>query len=87
MSLKSDYKNELIRSFKNVKTLSNVEIDDEEKVIKLIDQLAEILFECQYDNKNCPGYEAYQNYKIRQELEKERYKALELQYMVIGTFH
>lgn len=87
MALKSDYKNELIRSFKNVKTLSNVNIDDEEKVIKLIDQLAEILFECQYDNKNCPGYEAYQNYKIRQELEKERYKALELQYMVIGTFH
>ena len=53
MALKSDYKNELIRSFKNVQTLSNVNIDDEEKVIKLIDQLAEILFECQYDNNNC----------------------------------
>ncbi|MCG3259184.1 MAG: hypothetical protein H7644_05525 [Candidatus Heimdallarchaeota archaeon] len=87
MALKSDYKNELIRSFKNVKTLSNVDIDNEEEAIKLIDQLAEILFECQYDNQKCPGYEAYQNYKIRQELEKERFKALELQFMVTGTYH
>jgi len=87
MALKSEYKSELIRSFKNVKVLSNIDIENEERVIKIIDQLAETLFECQYDNRNCPGYKAYQNYRIKQELEKERNSALALMFKVIGTFH
>ena len=87
MALKSEYKSELIKSFKNVRVLSNIDIENEEKVIKIIDQLAETLFECQYNNSNCPGYEAYQKYKIKKQLEKERNAALELKFKVIGTFH
>lgn len=87
MALKSEYRNELIKSFKNVKVLSDINIENEDKVIKIIDQLAETLFECQYDNRNCPGYKAYQNYKIKQQIEKERNAALALKMKVIGTFH
>ena len=87
MALKTEYKNELIRSFKNIKTIYNIDIENEENVFMLIDQLAETLFECQNNNERCSGYKTYQKYKLKQEIEKDRNDALALQFKVIGTFH
>ena len=87
MTLKNEYKRMLVRSFKNVKTINNVEFAEEEQLFQLLDQLAETLFECNYGENDCPGYKIYQNHKIKEELKKERNQALTLQFMINGTFH
>ena len=87
MTLKNEYKRMFVQSFKNVKTITNVEFADEERIIKILDQLAETLFDCNFGENKCPGYKIYQNYRIKKELEKEKNNALALKFKVIGTFH
>ncbi len=87
MVLKSEYKSIFKRSFKNIKELNNFEFEKEDELFSLIDQLAETLFECQYNDEECPAKRIYQNYQIKKDLEKERIKALGLKFRVVGTFY
>ena len=73
---KNEYKNELIRSVKNLKEIYHYEFTDEDKLFTLLDQLAETLFECQYDNNKCPGSKILNNHNINESLRKEKDIAL-----------
>ena len=76
MASKNEYRNELIRSVKNLKEIYHYEFTDEEKLFTLLDQLAETMFECQYDRYKCPGYKIFQKHNIKKSLMKEKDKAL-----------
>lgn len=84
MTLKSEYKNIFMRSFKNLAEFKKYDIEKEDELISLIDQMADTMFECQYTDNKCPASELYQNYLIKKDLQKERNKALELKARVVG---
>ena len=76
MASKNEYRNELIKSVKNLKEIYHYEFTDEEKLFTLLDQLVETLFECQYDSYKCPGFKIFQNHNIKKSLRKEKDEAL-----------
>ncbi|MCE7742837.1 MAG: hypothetical protein GOP50_10320 [Candidatus Heimdallarchaeota archaeon] len=84
MTLKSEYKNIFKRSFKNIAELKHYDIEKEEELLSLIDQMADTLFECQYSDNKCSANKLYQNYLIKNDLEKEKNQALELKSRVVG---
>jgi mRNA-degrading endonuclease YafQ of YafQ-DinJ toxin-antitoxin module len=84
MALKSEYKSIFKRSFKNLAELKHYDVEKEDILLSLIDQMAETLFECQFDDRKCPGYKAYQDNQIKQALQEERNKALALKSRVVG---
>jgi len=84
MALKSEYKNIFKRSFKNLAEIKQYNIEKEEELFSLIDQIADTIFESQYNDTKCPAKQLYQNYLIKRDLEKERNKALELKSRVVG---
>ncbi len=84
MTLKTEYKNIFKRSFKNLAAYKQYDVEKDKELIKMIDQMADTLFECQYSEKKYPANEIYQNYLIKKDLQKERNKALELKSRVVG---
>ena len=84
MALKIEYKNIFRRSFKNLAELKQYEFESEEELFKMIDQIAETIFECQNNKNQCYVNKVYQNYLIKQDLANERNKALELKAKVVG---
>ncbi len=84
MALKTEYKSIFRRSFKNLAELHKYEFEKEEEIFKMIDQIAETIFECQHYENKCPANKIYQDYLIKKDLIKERNKALELKAKVVG---
>lgn len=84
MALKSEYKSIFKRSFKNLAELKHYDVEQEDVLLSLIDQMAETLYECQYEKRNCSAYKAYQDYQIKKALQEERNKALALKSRVVG---
>ena len=84
MALKSEYKSIFKRSFKNLAELKQYDVEQDDVLLSLIDQMAETIYECQYDSRKSRAYKTYQDYQIKKALQEERNKALALKSRVVG---
>jgi uncharacterized protein YpuA (DUF1002 family) len=77
MAVKLEQKNELLKNFNALKALYNLEFVEEEKLIDLLNQLAENMYNNNTDlSKVYPDMKHYQNYRLKQSVENDRNRSL-----------
>ena len=78
MSNRIDQKETFIQSFKNLKNLYDYDFIEEEQLSKIINQIAEILFEGEIKSQQHHSMQVYENDKIKRQLRKERDRAVNM---------
>ena len=78
MSNRIDQKETFIQSFKNLKNLYDYDFIEEEQLSKIINQIAEILFEGEIKSQQRHSMQVYENDKIKRQLRKERDRAVNM---------
>ena len=72
MSNRTEQKDVFIKSFKNLKNLYDLDFLEEEQLSKIINQVAEILFEGEIRYQNDHSKHIYMNGKIERQLRREK---------------
>ncbi len=78
MSKRIEQKDVFIKSFKNLKNLYDYDFIEEEQLSKIINQIAEVLFEGEIKSQNDHSKQIYMNDKIERQLRRERDQAINM---------
>ena len=76
MVLKIEQKNEILRSFKALKELHNLEFVEEENLFQLLTQVAENMFNYNLANEYSADQHIYDQHILQQEFSEERNQSL-----------
>ncbi len=86
MAIKVEHRVELFNNFNALKELFNYEFIEEEDLNHLLEQLAENMYNYNLSKDYSPDYDHYHNHKLREQLSKERNKALSSLALLKGSF-
>ncbi len=78
MSKRIEQKEVFIKSFKNLKNLYNFDFIEEEQLSKIINQIAEVLFEGETKSQNNHSIQIYNNDILERQLRRERDHAINM---------
>jgi len=81
-----DQKNLLLQSYKNLKNLKDLELVEEQAILKILDQISELVPECDYNNNKCKGQLKFKKYQLKQILREEREQAMRKFILHRGSF-
>ena len=85
MISKTEKKEELIRSFQNLKEIKHYTFEDEDLILSLLDKLATSLFGSKYDYCSTPEYKEHCKNIIKEDLKREKEKCLLTKILLTGT--
>ena len=86
MSKRIEQKDVFIKSFKNLKNLYDFDFLEEEQLSKIINQIAELLYEGEIKSQNDHSKQIYLNDKIKRQLRRERDHAINMIMLHRGSF-
>lgn len=82
---KTEKKEELIRSFRNLKEIKHYTFEDEDLIESLLDKLSTSLFGSKYDYCSTPEYKEHCKNIIKEDLKREKEKYLVTKVLMTGT--
>lgn len=82
---KTEKKEELIRSFQNIKEIKHYTFEDEDLILSLLDKLSTSLFGPKYDYCSTPEYKKYCKNIIKEDLKSEKVNAQVTKALLTGT--
>jgi hypothetical protein len=85
MISKTEKKEELIRSFQNLKKIKHYTFEDEDLILSLLDKLATSLFGSKYDYCSTPEYKEHCKNIIKEDLKREKEKYLVTKVLLTGS--
>ncbi len=85
MISKTEKKEELIRSFQNLKEIKHYTFEDEDLILSLLDKLATSLFGSKYDYCSTPEYKEHCKNIIKEDLKREKEQYLVTKVLLTGT--
>ncbi|MHA1483255.1 MAG: hypothetical protein ACTSUP_04745 [Candidatus Heimdallarchaeaceae archaeon] len=85
MISKTEKKEELIRSFKNLKKIKHYTFEDEDLILSLLDKLATSLFGSKYDYYSTPEYNEHCKNIIKEDLKREKEQYLVTKVLLTGS--
>jgi hypothetical protein len=86
MSKRIEQKDIFIKSFKNLKYLYDYDFIEEDQLSKIINQIAELLYEGEIKSQNNHSKQIYMNDKIKRQLRREKDQALNMIMLHRGSF-
>ena len=81
----TEKKEELIRSFQNLKEIKHYTFEDEDLILSLLDKLSTSLFGSKYDYCSAPEYKEHCKNSIKEDLKREKEKYLVAKVLLTGT--
>lgn len=81
-----DQKNMLIQSYKNLKNLKDLDFVEEKDFLRILNQLSELIQECDYNNDKCKGQMKFKKYQLKRKLREEREYAMGQYVLHRGSF-
>lgn len=82
---KTEKKEELIRSFNNLKEIKHYSFEDEDLILSLLDKLSTSLFGSKYDYYSTPEYDIYCKNCIKEDLKREKVNAHVTKALLTGS--
>ena len=81
-----EQKNMLVQSYNNLKNLKDLELVEEQDFLRILNQLSELIQECDYNNDQCKGQKHFKKYQLNQKLREEREQAMGQYVLHRGSF-
>jgi hypothetical protein len=66
----------LLQSYKNLKNLKGFELVEEQDFLHILNQMSELVQECDYNNNKCKGQIKFKKYQLKKILREEREQAM-----------
>jgi hypothetical protein len=81
-----EQKNMLLQSYKNLKNLKDLELIEEQDFLNILNQMSELIQECDYNNDKCKGQLKFKKYQLKRKLREEREQAMGQYVLHRGSF-
>ena len=81
-----EQKNMLLQSYKNLKNLKDLEFVEEQDFLRILNQMSELVPECDYNNNICKGQLKFKKYQLKRKLREERERAMGQYVLHRGSF-
>ncbi len=86
MTSRIEQKNMLVQSYRNLKNLKGIELAEEKKFLRILNQMSELVQECDYNNNKCKGQLKFKEYQLKKILREERELAMGQYVLHRGSF-